>query len=50
VAVDDGLDLSVSFGGDDGGDASGRQVGKDEVGVVSLVCEQDTGAGDRSGP
>ncbi len=45
MAVDDGLDLSVSFGGDDGDDASGRQVGKDEVGVVSLVGEQDTGLG-----
>ena len=41
MAVDDGLDLAVSLGRDDGGDASSRQVGEDEVGVVSLVGEQD---------
>lgn len=30
---------------DDSGDASGLEVGKDEVGVVSLVGKQDTGLG-----
>lgn len=43
MTVDDGLDLSVSLGRDDGDDASGLQVGQDEVGVVSLVSEQDAG-------
>ncbi len=42
MAVDDGLDLAVALGRDDGGDASGLQVGQDEVGVISLVGEQDT--------
>jgi len=41
VSVDDGLDLAVSLGRDDGSDTSGLQVGEDEVGVVSLVGEQD---------
>ncbi len=41
MSVDDGLDLAVPLCGDDGGDASGLQVGQDEVGVVSLVGEQD---------
>jgi hypothetical protein len=43
VTVDDGLDLAVSLCGDDGGDASGLQVGQYEVCVVSLVGEQDAG-------
>ncbi len=37
--------LSVSLGGDDGGDASGLRVGQDEVGVVYLVGQQDAGLG-----
>lgn len=41
MAVDDGLDLAVPLGRDDGGEASGLQVGQDEVGVVSLVGDQD---------
>ena len=41
MSVDDGLDLAVSLGGNDGSDASGLQVGQYEVGVVSLVGEQD---------
>jgi hypothetical protein len=43
MAVDDGLNLSVALGGDDGGDAPGSQVVADEVGVVSLVGEQHAG-------
>ena len=43
MAVDDGLDLAIALGRYDGGDASGLQVGKDEVSVVSLVGQQDTG-------
>ncbi|BDA83994.1 hypothetical protein Sa4125_15360 [Aureimonas sp. SA4125] len=39
------MDLAVSLCGDDRGNASGLEVGKDEVGVVSLVGEQDTGLG-----
>ena len=42
MAVDDGLDLAVPLGRDDGGNASRLQVGQDEVGVVSLVGEQDS--------
>ena len=45
MAVDDRLDLSVPFGRDDGDDASGLQVGQDEVGIVSLVGKQDAGLG-----
>ena len=45
MAVDDGLDLAVPPGGDDGGDVSGFQVGQDEVGVVALVGEQDARVG-----
>ena len=41
MAIDDRLDLAVSLGRDDGGDTSSLQVGQDEVGVVSLVGEQD---------
>lgn len=41
MAIDDGLDLAVPLGRDDGGDASRLQVGQYEVGVVSLVGEQD---------
>ena len=43
MAVDDRLNLAVSLGRDDGGDASGLEVGQDEVGVVSLVGKQDAG-------
>lgn len=43
MAVYDGLDLSVSLGWNDGGDAAGLQVGQDEVSVVPLVGEQDAG-------
>ena len=35
-AVDNGLDLSVALGRDDGGDVSGYEVGQDRVGVVAL--------------
>jgi hypothetical protein len=41
VAVDGGLYLAVALGGNDGGDASGLQVGQDEVGIVTLVGQQD---------
>lgn len=41
MAVDNGLDLAVPLGRDDGGDASRFQVRQNEVGVVSLVGEQD---------
>jgi hypothetical protein len=44
VAIDDGLNLAVSLGWDDGGDAACLQVGQDEVSVVSLVGEQDAGS------
>ena len=43
MAVDDRLNLAVSLGRDDGGDAASLQIGQDEVGVVSLVGEQDAG-------
>lgn len=43
MAVDGGLNLSVTLAGDDGGDASGVEVFADEVGVVSLVGEQHAG-------
>jgi len=41
MAVDDGLDLSIAFGRDDGGDAPGLEVGQDGVGVIALVAEHD---------
>lgn len=41
MSVDDGLYLSVSLDRNNGGDASGLEVGQDEVCVVSLVSEQD---------
>lgn len=44
MPVHGGLHLPVSLGGNDGGDASGLQVGQNEVGVVSLVGEQDARA------
>ena len=40
MAVDDGLNLSVSLGGDDVCDASVAQVLTDEVGIVSLVGQE----------
>jgi len=40
MPVDDGLDLSVAFWRNDGGDAFGFEVGQDGVGVVPLVAEQ----------
>lgn len=49
MAVDDGLDLAVALGRDDGGDAAIFQVGEDGVGVVTLVAEQDLGRGARLG-
>ena len=45
MPVDDGLNLAVSLGWNDSGDAPCRQVVADEVGVVSLVGEQDAGLG-----
>ena len=41
MAVDDRLDLAIALGANDGGDASGLQVGQDEVGIVTLVGQQD---------
>ena len=45
MPVDDGLNLSVSLGRNDGDDAPCGEVVADEVGVVSLVGEQDAGLG-----
>ena len=45
MAVDEGLNLSVSLGGDDVCDASVAQVLADEVGVVSLVGKQNARRG-----
>lgn len=45
AAVDDGLDLAVPLGRDDGDDASGFQVVADEVGVVGLIGQQHAGPG-----
>lgn len=41
MTVDDRLDLAIALGWNDGGDASGLQVGKNEVGIVTLVGSQD---------
>lgn len=43
MAVDDGLDLAVSLGGNDGNGASGFEIVADEVGVVPLVGQQHPG-------
>ena len=45
VAVNDGLDLAVPLGRNDGADDAALQVGQDEIGVVFPVCEQDAGLG-----
>jgi hypothetical protein len=49
VAVDDGLDLAVAFGRDDGGDAALLEVGEDGVGVVALVSHERFGLRPRLG-
>jgi hypothetical protein len=40
MTVDDGLDLAVAFGRNDGGHASGVEVCEDGVGVVTLVAHE----------
>ena len=40
MSVDDGLDLAIALGRDDGGDAVGLEVGEDGVCVVALVDDQ----------
>lgn len=43
MAVDDGLDLSVAPGRDDGGDAPGFEILENGVGVVALVAKEYAG-------
>ena len=43
MSVDDRLDLAVSLGRDDGGDAAVLQVGEDGVGVIALVTQEHLG-------
>lgn len=38
MVVDGGLGLAVALGRDDGGDASGVEIGQDGVGVVALIA------------
>ncbi len=45
MAIDDGLDLTVALGRDDGGDATLIEIGEDGVGVVSLIAKQHLGLG-----
>ena len=49
MAVDDGLNLAVALGRDDGGDAALLQVSEDGVGVVALVAHEHLGLGSRLG-
>ena len=49
MAVDDGLDLAIALGRDDGGYTPGFQVGQDGVGVVALISDQHLWDGPRLG-
>lgn len=49
MAVDDGLDLTVALGWNDGDDAPGVEVGENGVGVIPLVGDQHLRRGARLG-
>ncbi len=41
MAVDDGMNLAIALGRDDGGDTAMLQFGEDGVGVLALITRQN---------